>query len=185
MANKYFAGLNVAAFKKVIKEDRKATEKNGRRLIVKYDDYFYYCNGFMIFRLPAKLFNSFADTMQININDVYEPGTEPDFKSTFERFSPENYTVAAVTKWRLDGDKFNETAILSENAACLVQTNYINCFDWCTVSINGIYSPVAISYAGDVFGYIMPVRPSDKERAALEALRAVYFSPEETEVKTA
>ena len=165
-------GINAAALKRQLKEDRKTnrpgagwSEENGNT---------YYTNGYYIIRLEGIPFQDAALHLGLGYED--SPGDhDKNLKRIWDTFRPSDYTPAHVIGWskecQIAGVKKPMPAriITNEAEACLIQQKYLDLFDGCTITMRGRNSGIRLEH-GYMEAYILPVRCSNEEYNIMQAI---------------
>ena len=165
-------GINTAALKRQLKEDRKAnrpgagwSEEGGNT---------YYTNGCFILKLNGLSFQRAALLLGLGYED--SPGeNEKNLKRIWDTFNPNDYHPARVTQWtkehRQTGmKKPTPTRVVACGMdACLIRQSFMDIFDGDTISMGPKNSGVRVEHV-DMEAYILPVRCSPEEYNIMKAI---------------
>lgn len=165
-------GINAAALKRQLKEDRKTnrpgagwSEENGST---------YYTNGDYIIRLDGIPFQDAALHLGLGYED--SPGEiEKNLQRIWDTFNPSDYTPARITRWSKEYQKTGmkkpipARVITNESDACLIQQKYLDLFEDCTVTMRARNSGIRMEHSY-MEAYILPVRCSNEEYNIMQAI---------------
>lgn len=165
-------GINAAALKRQLKEDRKAnrpgagwSEEGGNT---------YYTNGYFILKLNGLSFQGAALLLGLGYED--SPGEiEKNLKRIWDTFNPNYYHPAHVTKWtkehRKTGAKkpITTRVVASDTDACLIRQSFLDVFDGGIITMRARNFGIRIEH-GDMEAYILPVNPTNEEYTIMRAI---------------
>ena len=165
-------GINAAALKRQLKEDRKTnrpgagwSEENGST---------YYTNGYFILKLNGLTFQGAALLLGLGYEDT--PGdSDKNLERIWASFNPNDYTPARVTKWCKDYLKIGAKkpittrVVVNDTGACLIQQSFLDVFDGGIITMRARNSGIRIEH-GDMEAYILPVNPTNEEYNVMRAI---------------
>lgn len=165
-------GINAAALKRQLKEDRKAnrpgagwSEENGST---------YYTNGYFILKLKELTFQGAAMLLGLGYEDT--PGdSDKNLERIWASFNPSDYHPARVTKWSKEylktGTKkpITTRVVVNDTDACLIQQSFLDVFDGGIITMRARNSGIRIEH-GDTEAYILPVNPTGEEYNVMRAI---------------
>lgn len=164
---KLFYGVDIAAFKKQMKEDAKL--KNNQIGWYESDNDLYYCNGSFIIKFAETHFTEAAACFGLTFADT--PEKYRAFDKIFNSFEGVTYVPATQTKWTKKAENgMSLDLIITNETGCFIQSKYMQLFPCSAINMATNPNKGIRLFDGPMTVYILPVRTTDKDSAIIPAM---------------